>query len=397
MKAVIYGGGNIGRGFIGQLFFQSGYEITFIDVNTELIDLINAKKKYPIRFSDINNSDENEIWIENVSAINGNDKAKVTEAIRDADLMAISVGVNVLKYICEPVAIGINSRFESGNFASLNIIICENLIRADKVMREGILPYINEKYKSIIDDKIGFVESSVGRMVPIQTDEMKDGNSLRIVTESFCDLPVDASALRGNFPAVKNMTPFSPFKFYIERKLFLYNMGHAVVAYLGDLCGYEYIWESVCDPYLKLIVLRVMQRSAFALAKKHGADINKLNDFIENLLCRFANAALGDTVQRVGNDLKRKLSPNDRLCGVLNMCREYEINTTYINFSIAAAVNFKSDKLSGQSVENILSEAGSIDLIGGDIAVINSFDAAIKSGKTINELSNLLETEENKT
>lgn len=161
MKAVIYGGGNIGRGFIGQLFFQSSYDVTFIDINTELIDLINAQKKYPVKFSDIDDSKENEIWSENVSAINGNDRESVSEAIRGADLMAASVGVNVMKYIFGPIIYG--------------------------------------KYKSIIDDKIGFAEASVGRMVSVQTDEMKGGNCLRIVTESFCNLPVDAAALRGAF------------------------------------------------------------------------------------------------------------------------------------------------------------------------------------------------------
>ena len=41
MKAVMYGAGNIGRGFIGQRFFLSGYETTFIDVNADVVDAIN--------------------------------------------------------------------------------------------------------------------------------------------------------------------------------------------------------------------------------------------------------------------------------------------------------------------------------------------------------------------
>ena len=33
MKAVMYGAGSIGRGFIGALFSEIGYEVVFIDVN----------------------------------------------------------------------------------------------------------------------------------------------------------------------------------------------------------------------------------------------------------------------------------------------------------------------------------------------------------------------------
>ena len=43
MKAVHFGAGNIGRGFIGSLLYQSGYETCFVDVNSEVVDLINEK------------------------------------------------------------------------------------------------------------------------------------------------------------------------------------------------------------------------------------------------------------------------------------------------------------------------------------------------------------------
>ena len=35
-KFVMYGAGNIGRGFIGQTFSKSGYEVVFVDVNREM-------------------------------------------------------------------------------------------------------------------------------------------------------------------------------------------------------------------------------------------------------------------------------------------------------------------------------------------------------------------------
>ena len=47
-KAVMYGAGNIGRGFIGQLFSESGYEVAFIDVNREIIDQLNRDGQYPV-------------------------------------------------------------------------------------------------------------------------------------------------------------------------------------------------------------------------------------------------------------------------------------------------------------------------------------------------------------
>jgi mannitol-1-phosphate 5-dehydrogenase len=46
-KAVMYGAGNIGRGFIGQLFSQSGYEVVFLDINREVIDRMNLDHSIP--------------------------------------------------------------------------------------------------------------------------------------------------------------------------------------------------------------------------------------------------------------------------------------------------------------------------------------------------------------
>jgi len=390
-KAVIYGGGNIGRGFIGQLFYESGYATAFIDINKEMINQLNEKREYPIKFTDI----EPEIMIKNVRGIDGENHAGIADAIAEADIMATSVGANILKFIMQPVAEGINKRFTDSDAQPLNIILCENLIDADKIMRDGVREYIAADFKDLYDEKIGFIEASVGRVVPNQTDEMKAGNLLRIVAESYKYLPVDKDAFKGEIPEIKNMTAYSPFEYFIERKLYIYNMGHAVCAYLGDIFGYNYIWQAIQDPYIELITMKVMQRSAFALAKKYRADIVELNAYIENLIYRFENKILGDTVKRVGNDLKRKLSPNDRITGAYKICLENGVPVHYLCLAIAAAINFKSDKLSGESLESILKEAGSFDLLADNFASIKKYDEIIKSGASIKDLFYAVKGDEN--
>jgi mannitol-1-phosphate 5-dehydrogenase len=94
MKAVVYGGGNIGRGFLGQLLYESGWETVFIDVNQELIDKLNTDRAYPVKI--VCNEYQKEIEIRNVQAVHSND---AEEEIAAADIIFTSAGVNVLPHI----------------------------------------------------------------------------------------------------------------------------------------------------------------------------------------------------------------------------------------------------------------------------------------------------------
>jgi len=350
-KAVMYGGGNIGRGFIGQVMFQAGYAVSFVDVNKELLASLNEKKEYPVRI--LKGDSYDEVMVQNVSGIDGNDLEAVSKAIAEADLCATAVGVNVLKFVAKPFKEGIVRRFTEGNKKPLDIIICENLIGADEFLK-GMISDLMTEEEQIFLDKVGFVEASIGRMVPIQTDEMKDGNPLRVCVERYDRLPVDKAAFKGEIPAIENLVPYTPFSYYIERKLFVHNMGHATTAYLGQLNGCNEIWESIGIPDVELIALRAMQSSALAMSKKYGVAYEDLNNHVENLIYRFSNKQLGDTCARVGGDIKRKLSPNDRMIGALNLCIEQGVATDYIEAAIAASLLFRREGEEPMTPEVIL-------------------------------------------
>jgi len=126
--AVMYGAGNIGRGFIGALLSQSGYEVAFIDIDQALVDGLNREKGYPVRI--VSNEGERDQWIDNVRGINGRDTEAAAEAIAHADVMATAVGVHVLPRIAPILASGIQKRWALKTQVPLNILICENLLDA---------------------------------------------------------------------------------------------------------------------------------------------------------------------------------------------------------------------------------------------------------------------------
>ena len=352
-KAIMYGAGNIGRGFIGQLFCESGYEVSFIDVNVTVIDKLNAEGQYPIYITNGEKYDTH--IVKNVKGIDGRDVNAIANAMAEADIMATAVGVNILKFIAEPFAAGVKCRMEKRIKAPLNVIICENMIEADKYFADLVKNHLNEAEQAYFDEYIALVEPSIGRMVPTTPKEISEQNILAVCVEPYCELPVDKHAFKGEIPNIKNMVPFSPFDFYIRRKLFMHNMSHALTAYFGNLKGYTHIWEAAKDAEIKLIALRALIESSKALNREYGVSMNELLEFSENLLGRFENKLLGDTVARVGKDTQRKLSENDRLVGAAKLCLKHGISPANICAGIAAGLKFApdGDDSSAEIVHNV--------------------------------------------
>ena len=325
-QAVMYGGGNIGRGFIGATLSQSGYEVTFIDVAEPVVKALQEKKQYPVRY--VSSEGHEDVTIEHVTAVNGNDQEAASEAIANCDIMATAVGARIL---------GLRKRWARDD-RPLNIIICENLMDANKVMEGMLKDLLTDEEKKHFDEKVGLVEASIGRMVPVQTEEMKDGDPMRVCVERYGFLPVDLAAFKGEVPGIQNLVPFEPFDFYIKRKLFIHNMGHATCAYLGGYVGRKYIYQAIDDPEILSIVENAMLESAMALSQKYGVELEPLMLHITDLLGRFRNEALKDTCKRVGGDPARKLGAADRLIGSSLLCLEMGVTPAYIAVGAAGAV-----------------------------------------------------------
>ncbi len=383
MKAVMYGGGNIGRGFIGILFSESGYDVTFIDVAQNVIDHLHKERSYPVRILNADGG-KTDLLVEHVDAINGNDGEEAAKRIAECDIMATAVGVKILKFIIPNIVAGIRRRFAQSD-KPLNIIICENLNDANKIVEGRIKEQLTEEERVRFDKQIGLVEASIGRMVPVQTPEMQDGEPMRVCVESYGFLPVDRDGFKGEIPQVRNMIPFSPFDFYVKRKLFVHNMGHAVCAYLGGIAGKEYLHDCIADPDIYIIAQNAMEASALALSKKYGVDIEALLRHIQDLLLRFTNASLRDTCDRVGREPERKLSRDDRLVGSYRLCKETGVDAGFIAVGIAGALyRFLKEAGKEQTAEN--AEEALKSLSGIDCPAAIKYYKMLISGKKLSEI-----------
>ena len=388
MKAVMYGGGNIGRGFIGMLFASSGYEVTFVDVAEAVVKELQEKKEYPLRY--ITNQGYQDIMVKPVTAVNGNDREATAAVIAECDIMATAVGARILKFIIPNLVGGIRKRMETGG-RPLNILICENLMDANVVLEGMLKAELTEAEIAWFDENVGLVEASIGRMVPVQTEEMKDGEPLRVCVEQYGFLPVDQAAFKGEIPAIKNMIPFEPFDFFIKRKLYIHNMGHATCAYLGDILGLEYICQAIDQDEIYIIVKNAMEESAAALASKYRVPLEDIMKHISDLLHRFTNAALKDTCKRVGGDPGRKLSAQDRLIGSSALAMGQGVVPAYIAIGAAAGLRRYIEEAEGMDqglaqAERVLEEVSELERDSALGGLILKMYGMILDGKSLGEL-----------
>lgn len=336
--AIIFGAGNIGRGFMGQLFNESGYDLVMVDIDQVLLDALNRKNGYTIQLVD--NENQASVQVKPVRAINSTNQLEVIETLCISDLGATAVGARVLPYIAPLVALGMKKRMERGVTRPINLILCENLKGAAQIFGEMVAGQLNPEERLYTENHLGLVDTVIGRMVPPPTSEMRQEDPGLILVEPYKELPVDRNGFIGAIPDVVGMEPIENFPAYTARKLYIHNCGHATLAYLGYLKGFEFGWQALQDGEIRQAVHQAMDEAKMGIVSRYGVTAGWLEAHITDLLHRFTNRALGDTVFRLGRDPVRKLSPEDRLVGAARLAEQAGVEPRGIARAIAAGYRF---------------------------------------------------------
>ena len=326
--AVHFGAGNIGRGFIGLLLHEAGYEVVFADVNATLIGQLNTADSYRVVEAGAGGVEKT---VTGFRGIDSNaDPAALVDAIAAADVVTTAVGPNVLRFVAPAIAQGLLAR--SASTAPLAVMACENALGATDLLRAEV-----EKHAPAADlaGRAVFANTAVDRIVPEQA-----ADSLDVLVEPYCEWAVESRPFGAATPPIPGAHFVPSLAPYIERKLFTVNTGHAATAYHGRLAGHATIAEALADAAVRSQVEAALVETSDYLVATHEFAAAEQDAYRAKTLERFSNPAIDDSVERVGRQPLRKLSRHERFVGPAAEIAEAGGAATALLAAMAAALRF---------------------------------------------------------
>ncbi|MDQ5651890.1 hypothetical protein RCE89_20385 [Klebsiella pneumoniae] len=330
MQALHFGAGSIGRGFIGDLLKESGYDLTFVDTNIKLneqmqqqggYDIYTIEKGYQLKFIPIKLA---------LSPVTQRDE--VIRQCITADIITTAVWADNLGKIAPLLLAGLQARQRAGK-PKINVIVCENALFNGHILRQELLN-LGEKE---VDSLASFPNTAVDRMV---LSAERNGKNVIDVGEDF-ELVIERQALTNpESKPILGATYTDNLQKYLERKLYIINGGHAWAGYVGHLKGYDTMPQIFSDSLLVDEIKESMRETARLLHVKYGFPMDSLEKYIQFVVNRFCTPGVVDTVKRVCRSPVGKLAPGDRLTGPCEQCEAAGLPTDYLVKGIAAALHY---------------------------------------------------------
>jgi mannitol-1-phosphate 5-dehydrogenase len=341
VKAVHFGAGNIGRGFVGLLLHEAGYEVVFADVADALISQLASASSYEVHEVGENAAVKT---VSGFRALNsGTEEAAVVAEIATADLVTTAVGPHILKFVAPVIARGIAGR--SPSLAPLQVMACENAINATDLLHSEVEAAWDGAAGDLSSAAV-FANTAVDRIVPNQAP----GQGLNVTVETFYEWVIDRTPFAGEAPVIPGATFVDELGPYIERKLFTVNTGHASAAYFGYGAGLEKISDAMADASVAARVRAVLEETKSLLVAKHGFVEAEQEAYVQKILSRFTNPYLPDTVTRVGRAPLRKLGRHERFIGPAAELAERGVTPVALLDAMSAALRF-DDGADDEAVE----------------------------------------------
>lgn len=341
MKATVFGAGNIGRGLVGLVLWEAGYDVTYVDADAAHV----ARLSEAGEFSIIPPSGETKLVpVHRVLA--ADDHEAVAASVASSEVVATAVGERILRFVAEPISQGLART----SVPFVNVLACENAHPNSPLLRQ----YVAEL--GPIGPNVGFPEVIVDRIVS------SDSGDLDLRVEPMYEFLVDLEAWTGVLPP-DGPQGVSPIDAYIVRKLWLVNGLHFATAVLGIAEGHEFIHDAMADEMVRSQVTALAGLMVDTLEATYP-------DFPEGAfaavtatsLDRFGNPEMQDPVLRVARNPLAKLQPQERVLGPAIAALELGLAGEAFAPVIARALQLSDPRIDG--VEELTSKVADVGSVG---------------------------------
>ena len=356
-KIVIWGAGKIGRGFIADLFNHEGFDICLVDESADLIRQLNEQKSYTVVHASSKNIEQ--VKISGYKAITTQDQEELQREFDSTSLIALAVFPKNFETVAAQVRKLVIKRKANGFDTAINLILCTNLIHAGPKFREFLYQDLAPDQVDFFNDRVGIVEALVIRIAPVPPQEALEKDPLVVWTNGYAELPVDKQGFKGPLPACQSLRLVEDMRAEEIRKIYTYNMCHAVLSYQGKFFDYPLLVDCLEDKVIRVEAESALGEVSAALQKEFGFTEADMHRWISNVLEHTNNPTVGDTVARSAADPKRKLARDDRLIGPTLLCLKNGIDPKHLIRGIAAAFHYYDvDDPSSIEIQQTIKEVG---------------------------------------
>lgn len=370
MKAAIIGCGRIGCGFAGDLLATAGYELVFLGRNASMVAHLNRVGRYRVLLAHGRKATEH--VVDGIRAVDTADHAAAVAALAGADLIVTAVGAPNLASIAPLVADALLARS-----TPVNILTFENLADGGEALRAEVAARLPHGFAL---ERFGFSGTLVSRAVTQRIGEPEDDEPMQFVGDPPESFVVDGARLVAPVPSVAPMIVAHDFAAWMQRKLFIFSAGHATCAYLGHLKGYRYVHSAIRDAEIRTAVMEAMREGQKGIAAVYGEVFAGGPAHLQEILDRFGNAAINDSISRVARDPTRKLSSGDRLLGAAHLASKAGVHPRQLLRAAAAAYCF-TDPADARATE--LQEEIRVTGLRPTLRRVSGLEASDRLGRTL--------------
>lgn len=369
---VIWGAGRIGRGFVADIFDDPAFQTVFVDVDRELVDRLNAQKKYCIARATRDGITKRALQ-NGFSAVHTGDK-EALKALFLAENLLLDIAVHAPKLdeVSQMLTPLIEYRAQYAPERPMDVMMNVNMSRPDA------------KFKSLMEERLtggalDFFRTRVGVtgifamcISPIAPDWLRAEDDLALWNNGYPEQAIGEPLLKCPPPVLPRLRLTADVEREETRKLYTLNMAHALLCYLGLSLGLKTAREAALDSRLRPTLAEALSEAAFGLSGEYGFPEAEMAAWRETIFSLLENPYIEDQLPRLGADSRRKLAASDRLAGPARLCMKYGRAPRALARAIRAGYRYENDDEGTRAVREYFRENGESEAIRH----FSGFDAA---------------------